>query len=228
MGRSFSGVIDAAPNAIQNREQHMKAIGVLAACGIAALSAVASAQDASRTSSPGGDVDIQEVIARFARRANKQIVVDPRVRAQVPLAGITAGDLSYDQLLAVLNVHQFSVVNAGGILAVVPDANARQLPSPTYTDVNFKAADYEIVSLLVTPKKVCAAQLVPVLRPLMPQAAHLAAEIQTNTLIVNDRAVNARRIAGLVDQLDKLGTSTIRDCQQAWAAASKPKEKEKD
>ena len=200
---------------------------------LAAISAVAMAQDTSKSSGAAG-ADIQEVLTKFAKRNHRQIVIDPRVRAQVPLAGLDAGDLTYDQLLAVLNVHQLAVVNAGGLIAVVPDANARQIPSPIYTEVDFKSPDYEIVNLLVTPGKVCAAQLVPVLRPLMPQAAHLAAEIQTNTLVINDRAVNARRITALVQKLDQLGTGNVKECQAAWAAASgKPgerpaREKDKD
>jgi general secretion pathway protein D len=76
------------------------------------------------------------------------------------------------------------------------------------------------VTLLVQPKKVCASYLVPVLRPLMPQAAHLAAEIQTNMLIINDRAGNARRIASLVDELDRRGSGT-KDCQGAAIAATR-------
>jgi type II secretory pathway component GspD/PulD (secretin) len=215
-----------APDQFFNREQNMKKTarkitGAVAACGLAALSAAAPAQDSSKMPA-GGGAEIQDVIAKFAKRANRPIVIDPRVRAQVPLAGIDADSLSYDQLLAVLSVHQFAMVNSGGILAVVPDAYARQSPSPIYTDRNFKAADYEIVNLLVTPKKVCAAQLVPVLRPLQPQAAHLAAEIQTNTLIINDHAVNARKIAALVERLDERGTGSLEDCQRSWGTTDKP------
>lgn len=205
----------------------MKLSAVLAVCALVVVSA-APAQESSKVTSTAGGIEIGELIARYAKRAGKQIVLDPRVRAQVALAGIEPNEISYDQLLAILSVNMFSVVDSGGILAVVPDANARQFPTPIYTDVNFKASDYEIVNLLVTPKRVCAAQLVPVLRPLQPQAAHLAAEVQTNTLIINDRAVNARRIAAMVEQLDKLG-SGAKDCQQSfWTASPKPKEKEKD
>jgi general secretion pathway protein D len=204
----------------------MKKSGALAIGLLAVMSVVASAQDSSKVSSSGG-YEIVDLITRYAKRNNKQIVIDPRVRAQVPLAGIEPADITYDQLLAVLNVNQFVMVSSGGVLSVVPDANARQIPAPIYTDVDFKAADYEVVNLLVTPKKVCTAQLVPVLRPLQPQSAHLAADVQTNTLIINDRAINARKVAALVDQLDRLGSTTIKDCQAAWAAASKPKEKEK-
>ena len=49
----------------------------------------------------------------------------------------------------------------------------------------------------------CVAQAVPVLRPLMPQAAHMAADVQSNTLIISDRAANARRIVDMVERLDK-------------------------
>lgn len=200
---------------------------LLTACLL--LPFAATAQDSSFKSS--NDIDITELIAKVAKRTNKQLVVDPRVRAQVPLAGIAAGDLTWEQFLAVLHVHQFSVVNAGGLLAVVPDANARQLPTAVYTDTNFKAPDYETVTLLATPKKLCAAQLVPVLRPLMPQAAHLAAEVQSNTLIINDDAVNVRRIAELIEQLDKRGPGA-RDCAAPFMAAApaatlvKPKDKD--
>jgi len=198
----------------------------LAICGLAAMSASVAAQESSKTAS--GGMEIGELVARFAKRADKPFVIDPRARGQVSLAGVDAGAITYDQLLAILSVNNISVVESGGIIAVVPDASARQFPTPLYTDLNFKAADYEIVNLLVSPKKVCANFLVPVLRPLMPQAAHLAAEIQTNTLIINDRADNARRIAEMIDALDKRGTG-VKDCQpremmQSVTLPPKPKE----
>ena len=185
----------------------MKLTGLLTFCVIAALPVVAFAQDESKSASTRPDIEIGDLIARVAKSSGKQFVIDPRVRAQVPLVGLDPARLTYEQLLAILEVHQFAVTEASGVLAVVPDANARQLASPTYSDLNFKALDHELVTLVVQPKNVCAAYMVPVLRPLMPQAAHLAADLQTNSLIINDRAVNARRIAGLVDQLDKRGTS---------------------
>ena len=46
------------------------------------------------------------------------------------------------------------------------------------------------------------AQLVPILRPLLPQAAGLAAFPQTNSLVIVDRFANLRRIEGLIKALD--------------------------
>jgi general secretion pathway protein D len=197
----------------------MKVSRVAAAFALAALPVAVPAEESSRAAASKGDIEVVELITRFAKRTGRQFVVDPRVRAQIPLAGIDAGELTYEQLLAVLDVHQVAVTRSGGLLAVVPDANARQLPSSVHTDPRFQAEDHEIVTLLVQPKNVCAAFLVPVLRPLMPQAAHLAAEIQSNTLIVTDRAVNARRIAELTDQLDKRGSGK-KDCPTPGGSTS--------
>jgi general secretion pathway protein D len=115
-------------------------------------------------------------------------------------------------LLATFTVHGFASIVQGDVVVVVPDANARQLPTHVYTDTRFKAGDDEWVTVLLTPKKTCAPQLVPILRPLMPQAAHLAADPQSNSLILADRAANVRRVADLIDRLDKAATGT-RDCE---------------
>ena len=197
----------------------MRILGILTVCAVMASPVASFAQESSKSASAG--MDVVELITRFAKRSGKKFVIDPRAHAQVPLAGLEPGEVTYDQLLAILDDQQLAVVDSGGLLAVVPDAIARQFPTPVYTDVNFKALDHEIVTLVVTPKKACANFMVPVLRPLMPQAAHLAAEIQTNTLIINDRADNARRIAEMVDVLDQRGTGA-KDCQPREAVAPPP------
>jgi general secretion pathway protein D len=204
----------------------MKLLGVLTLCAVTALPLASSAQESSKIASTSTGIDVVDLITRFAKRSGKQFAIDSRVRANVPLAGIDPGQMTYDQLLAILDIHQFAVTESGGVLAVVPDANARQFPTPVYTDKGFKALDHEFVTLLVQPKNVCAAFMVPVLRPLMPQAAHLAAEIQTNTLIISDHAVNARRINELVEQLDRRGAGK-KECpgptMGAPAAPTPPK-----
>jgi general secretion pathway protein D len=191
----------------------MKKQGILAVCAAAMLSMTASAQEGSKPG-PGSAIELGDLIGRVAKRLGKQFVIDPRVRAQISLAGLEPAQLTYEQLLTILDVHQFVAAESAGIVTVVPDADARQLTTPVYGDGSFSARDGEVVTLLVTPKNVCAPWLVPVLRPLMPQAAHLAAFPQTNSLIINDRAGNVRRIASMVEQLDRRG-SGVKDCTPA-------------
>jgi general secretion pathway protein D len=148
-------------------------------------------------------IDINELIDRVAKRTGKQFIVDPRVRAEVPLTGFDADRIDYEKLLAILNVHAFAAYQSAGIVRIVPDANARQLPIPFTNEVPAKALDDEYVMVMFQAKNMCAAQSVPVLRPLMPQAAHLAAFAQTNTLLISDHAANARRIVDMAERLDK-------------------------
>ena len=97
----------------------------------------------------------------------------------------------------------FAAYEANGVVRVVPDANARQLPTPVTTEIPPGALDDEYVTVMITAKNMCTAQAVPVLRPLMPQAAHMAAYPLSNTLIISDHAANARRIVDMVERLDK-------------------------
>ena len=202
----------------------MKLTGIGPVCALAALGLVSAAvaQEGSKIASSAGDTDLADLISRYAKRSGKKFIIDPRVRAQVPLAGIGPGDITHDQLLTILDVHQFVMIPSGDVYLVVPDAGARQLPTAVYTDLNFKAPDHEIISLLITPKKTCAAFMVPVLRPLMPQAAHLAAEVQTNSLIINDRAGNVRRIAEMVEQLVSGGAGK-QDCTPPASQPAAPR-----
>ena len=151
---------------------------IIGIAAVLALPLVAAAQDstptASATSRTGSDIEIGDLIARYAKRSGKQFVVDPRVRAQVPLAGLDPDRVGYDKLLAILSVNMYAAVPQGDWIVVVPDASARQLPTPVFTDRNFKTgAPDELVTLVLTVKHVCAPQAVPVLRPLMPQARFL-------------------------------------------------------
>lgn len=151
------------------------------------------------------DMDIRDLIAKVAKRTGKQFIVDPRVRAGIPLTGLDVNAVDYGGLLAILSVHQFVAFESGGLVRVVPDAISRQLPIPVTSEVPAKALDDEMVSLIVQVKAACSAHMVPVLRPLMPQSAHLAA-MPPNALIIVDRAANARRIVDMVERLDKTAT----------------------
>jgi general secretion pathway protein D len=164
--------------------------------------AAAQAADSSKASDVRY-IRISELIDRVAQRTGRQFVIDPRVRAEVPLAGLDPDKVDFERLLAILRVNQFVAMQENGFVSVVPDANARQLTSPTYLDLSFKALDDELVTVILAGKNSCVAHLVPVLRPLMPQAAHLAADLQSNMLIVSDRASNVRRIGALFERLDR-------------------------
>jgi general secretion pathway protein D len=187
----------------------MKTYRLLALAVVLAMPVLVTAAEpvsspcAASSSAPDDGIELTDLIERVAKRTGKQFIVDPRVRATVPKTGLDIEKVDYARLLAILSVNMFVAYESDGIVRVVPDANARQLPVPVNTEVPAKALADELVTVIFQAKNMCAAQAVPVLRPLMPQAGHLATFPQTNTLLISDRAANARRILDMAERLDK-------------------------
>jgi general secretion pathway protein D len=156
------------------------------------------------------DAEIGQVIEAVAAATGKTIIPDPRVRAQVTMLSQTpmTPDAFYEAFLALLSVHQFVAVESGGIIKIVPDANARQMPNIDLPS-RVKSGSDELITQVIAVHNVNAAQLVPVLRPLMPQAAHMAAYPNGNILILSDRASNVSRVMRIIERIDQQGDNDV-------------------
>jgi general secretion pathway protein D len=145
------------------------------------------------------DADIRMVAEQVQQVIGRTIIVDPRVRAQVTVLSNApmSPDAFYRLFLSTLEVHGFAALDSGGAIQIVPDANAR-----------FGSGDDYITQAIVLDN-IGAAQLVPILRPLLPQSAHLASHQPSNALIVADRPANMRRMNELVRRLDQAGTQDV-------------------
>lgn len=150
-------------------------------------------------------VPIEDVLARVSASTGKKFLVDPRVRATV--FGVPdIGTPTYAELLSMLRMHGFAAAEIGGRINIVPDANARFLPARLVQRDDSSIPDDEYVTRILTVKN--AMQLVPILRPLMPQSAHLAAlppeeETQESKLILTDTYANMRRMTEIINTLTR-------------------------
>lgn len=171
-------------------------------CATFALLAVPHVQAQTSTPPSGLDtVEIDRIIAGTAKKTGGKFLVDPRIRAQVTLIGLDPDNLDYPTFLSVLKMHGFAAFDDGKYVRVVPDASARQEPMPVLTG-NGSYADAEYVTRIISVKNVPAVMLVPILRPLLPQNAHLVALPCTNTLIFVDTFANVKRVEKVVSSLD--------------------------
>ncbi len=108
----------------------------------------------------------------------------------------------------VLQVYGYVAVPAGKVIKIIPNTDARQLPSIDLPNDVSSTSD-EIVTQIITMKNVSAAQLVPLLRPLIPQQGHLAAYPSGNMLIISDRASNVSRIMRIIQRMDESGDEPV-------------------
>jgi type II secretory pathway component GspD/PulD (secretin) len=183
---------------------------------VAAPSAGAQVERSEEKPAPAlGAVPIERLLATVAKRTNKKFIVDPRVRGEVSMVGQEPTNVDYPTLLLILRVHGFAATEEGGYVHVIPDANIRQQPLPLVTGKE-SYADGEYVNKIIMLKNVPAAQLVPILRPLLPQVAHLVALPCKNALMVVDVFASVKRIEQIARALDVGDAYAPPSCSQEW------------
>lgn len=155
------------------------------------------------------DADLAAFINEVADITGKNFAVDPRVRGNVTVISNKPlnKDEVYDLFLGVLSVNGVVALPSGNTIRLVPDSNVKNAGIPY--DGRNRAGGDQIVTRVIWLQNTNPNDLVPALRPLMPQFAHLAAVAGTNALIVSDRAANIYQLENIVRNLDGTGQNDI-------------------
>lgn len=149
------------------------------------------------------DTDIQEFIEFVADVTGTTIVIDPAVKGKVKVVSskpVSRAEL-YDLFLSILDVHGYTAVRSGEVVRVIPNKNARSSPVDVISGTSVINDEY--VTQVIRLENVSAAKLIPVLRPLVPQQAHMAAYAPSNAIIISDIRANIDRIAKIIDRMDQ-------------------------
>ena len=131
------------------------------------------------------DTDIQEFIEFVADVTGTTIVIDPAVKGKVKVVSskpVSRAEL-YDLFLSILDVHGYTAVRSGEVVRVIPNKNARSAPVDVISGTSVINDEY--VTQVIRLENVSAAKLIPVLRPLVPQQAHMAAYAPSNAIIIS-------------------------------------------
>lgn len=155
------------------------------------------------------DADLTAFINEVADITGKNFAVDPRVRGNVTVISNKPlnKDEVYDLFLGVLNVNGVVAIPSGNTIKLVPDSNVKNSGIP-YDSRNRLRGD-QIVTRVIWLENTNPNDLIPALRPLMPQFAHMAAIAGTNALIVSDRAANIYQLENIIRNLDGTGQNDI-------------------
>lgn len=155
------------------------------------------------------DADLTAFINEVADITGKNFAVDPRVRGNVTVISNKALNKNevYDLFLGVLNVNGVVAIPSGNTIKLVPDSNVKSSGIPY--DARSRASGDQIVTRVLWLENTNPNDLIPALRPLMPQFAHLAAVPGTNALIVSDRANNIYQLETIIRNLDGTGQNDM-------------------
>lgn len=168
------------------------------------------------------DADIGTLIATISELTGKNFVIDPRVKGNVTVLSSEPMDADgvYATFLSILQVHGFAAVPAGDVVKIVPEVVAKQAGGPPVGTTRIRGKGEVIVTQVVEVENVPAAQLVAILRPLVPQYGHLAAYTPSNMLIISDRAENVARLMQIIHRIDQTGDSEIEVIKLEHASAT--------
>ncbi|MGD8421957.1 MAG: type II secretion system secretin GspD, partial [Gammaproteobacteria bacterium] len=179
---------------------------LILALGILAFQPPAMAEDVTLNFS---DADLVSVINSVSQITGKNFIIDPRVKGKINVVSSKPlnADEVYNVFLSILQVHGFATIPGENAIKIIPDATAKQSETP-YNAASQNPGD-QLITRVLQVENINAAQLVPILRPLVAQQGHLAAYPSTNVLIISDRAANIKRIDRIIAQMDKKADSGI-------------------
>ncbi len=166
------------------------------------------------------ETDIRVLVNTISKATGTNFVIDPRVKGKITVLSSRpmSGDQLYSTFLSILQVHGYAAIPSGNVVKIVPEVNAKQ-DGGSLID-NFVAPNDDVITRIVQIDNVPAAQLVPILRPLVPQYGHLAAYPPANTLIISDRKANVDRLIKIIHKIDLSGDEEIELVQLQHATAT--------
>ena len=160
------------------------------------------------------NAEIEAVARTMATITGRNVVVDPRVKGQLTLITERAVPpmAAFQQFLAALRLQGFTVVESAGLYKVVPEADAKLQGgsvSVSQGGATGGPAGGQIVTQIFKLNFENAANLVPVLRPLISPNNTINVNPGNNSLVITDYADNLQRLARIVAAMDVSNASDV-------------------
>jgi general secretion pathway protein D len=150
------------------------------------------------------NADIEAVSRAFAALLDRPILVDPRVKGVITVYSEQQQTVreAYSSYQSALRGLGFAVVESGGLLKVVPEADAKlQTGTVSVGDVGIRGD--QVITQIFPLRYENPNNLVAVLRPLISANNTINANPGNNALVITDYADNLQRIAKIVSALDQ-------------------------
>ena len=156
------------------------------------------------------DADIKAFINEVATITNQNFVLDPRINGNVTVISNKAlsRDEIYQLFLSVMQVNGIAAIDSGTTVKLVPDNVAKQ--SGIAVDLRGDSVGESLATRVIYLTNTQAAEVLGVIRPLMPQSAHAAAVPGVNALVLSDRADSLNQLTALIRDLDSNVNDSLR------------------
>ena len=149
---------------------------------------------------------IMDLLRKVENQSGKRFLLVGDIPAEIVTGTANIEDLDYPTLLLILSNNGLGAVPIGRFTNIVPVPAIRMYDLPLLLDDDASLDDMEWVTRIVTLEHASVEEFVPVVRPLVIRAGHLAAIKQSNSILIVERYGNARRIARMLRKLDEVAS----------------------
>ena len=154
-------------------------------------------------------VEIDAAARAMSSILGRPILVDPRAKGTITLYTDqpVSSAQAYSIFQSAIRGLGYAMVESGGLLKLVPEADAKLQSSRVVTAGGVR--DDEVVTQIITLVHESAGNLVPILRPLISPNNTINASAGSNTLIITDYAANLKRLGAIVAALDRPSATDV-------------------
>lgn len=152
------------------------------------------------------NADIDGVVKAVSEMTGKNFVLDPRVKGTINIVSAkpVSKALAYEVFLSALRLQGYAAVEDGNIVKILPEGDAKLHRSPTLGPLDKARGNSDRIQTQVFALKYqSAAQMVPILRPLIAPNNTVTASQNGNTLVITDYASNLRRLEKIIEAIDQ-------------------------
>ena len=176
--------------------------------GIFAVIALLTAQTESALASKyplvidTDSISLASVSDAAEKRFGKTVLIEPDGISQVVVHGIDLESMTMGEFQAALSRNKLTVIKSEHTLLIARFASARQTSLPVIRDFDTHYDEWQWVTLVMETGKISAAQLVPLLRPLVQKEGHFSGSKTANSIIVTAPFGVVRRLYQIVEVLN--------------------------
>ena len=177
---------------------------------LAAFMISAAAQTPQRLTLNFANTDIEAVARAMADFTGRTFIVDPRVKGTVNLNidQPMTPDEALAALTTALRLQNIALVDAGGVIRVVPEADAKLQGGPVQLSAPVNKGE-QVVTQVFKLNYESAVAVAQVLRPLVTANNPVTGYPGNNTIVVTDYAENVRRIGRIIAAIDTPSSNEI-------------------
>jgi general secretion pathway protein D len=152
------------------------------------------------------NADIEAVASAIGQMSGRNFLLDPRVKGTVNIVSSrpVPPSAAYDIFLSALRLQGYTAVESEGVVKILPEADAK-LHLRSVSPRGGAEGD-RLQTRVYALKYESAAQMLPVLRPIISPNNTIAVYGANNSLVITDYADNLRRIDRIIDAIDRPGT----------------------